>query len=120
MQPKPILSGLDMSDTLDERTEGALYALHYESSENGWDPHCWGQKLGDKTLFIFYATDQKGRTRYFDYATVKDTGNLCDRVLFFERILETRKAETRLQDGLARLDAGLDPVRHRVDCEKLD
>jgi hypothetical protein len=115
------ISGLAVRNALDERTEGALYALQYEASENGWDPHVWAQKFKDGTTrFIFYATDSKGHTRYFDYATAQDTGNLAEKVIFFERMLETRKAEARVREGLTRLDAGLDPVRHRINTEKLD
>ena len=114
-------SGITVRDALDDRTDGALYALQFEAKKNEWEPHIWAQKLqGEKTRFIFYATDHDGRTRYFDYATAQDTENLGALLQIAERAVEIKKAKTRIHEGLARLDHGLDPVEHRVDTERLD
>lgn len=113
--------GFALCDVLDHHTDGGLYALQYEAEQNGWDSHIWVQKLGDGvTRFFFYATDWEGRTRYFDHASAKDTGDLGDKLLIYERMVEIKKAKARIRDGLARLDQGLDPVPHQIDTKTFD
>lgn len=108
---------------VDERTEGALYALQYEASQNGWTPHLWARtSKPDKTLIVFYATDRHGMIQYFDYAEVLDFDRLGDRINLHELTEEAKAFHAKLQEGFDRLDRGLDPVprRHLVDGRKLD
>lgn len=110
-----------VQNAVDEATAGALYALHYESSKNGWDPHVWAQKLeGGRVRFIFYATDKDGSTRYFDHESNKDTGNLGATVLFFERLLESKRALLHILRGLDRIAAGLTPTPRRVEVGRFN
>jgi hypothetical protein len=115
------LIDIPVRDTLDNLTEGALYALVCEAKEHNWDAHIWAQKCTEGlTRFVFFATDQDGLTRYFDYCTAKDTGSIGEGIKIYSRMAEIKKATARIHEGLARLDAGLDPVPNRVATERLD
>ena len=92
---------LDLHNDLDKLTSGALYALQYRSATNGWEPHVWAQRLGEgRSRFIFFAVDQSGNTKYFDYATSKDPAKIDERVRFIERLVEGRKAGANIQANI--------------------
>ena len=111
-------SAVAVHNDLDATTEGALYALQYEATANGWDPHVWAYRREDgQARFIFYATDREGRTKYFDYESGKDTGDLTERVLFFERMLECGRA---LSDAMGTLTRPPEPQPTGVARYKLD
>lgn len=111
----------NLANEIDMSTEGALYALQYEAGSHGWEPHIWAvSQTQGRTRFFFYATDQTGRTRYFDHETIQDTGELTQKVLICENMIEARTAEARIRLGLRRLDQGLDPVSNRIESDGMD
>ncbi len=113
MRPKvPDLASLWSS--IDETTEGALYALRYECETNGWTPHLWAQTPKDGgpsslTRLIFIGCDAIGKTLYFDTVLVRDDNHLADRIKLSEVTHEAARAAARIKEGLDRMDRGLDP-----------
>jgi hypothetical protein len=110
----------DIFNALDERTEGALYALQHTAKGKNLEPHVWASSTKNGvTTFLFFATDRNGRTMYFDYASSKDTEKLGDKVKNFAAAVEIQKAKARKSLETARLADGVDPDPE-VDTKNLN
>lgn len=108
----PDLAALWMA--VDETTGGALYALRYECETNGWKPHLWSQTPAEGapdplTRLFFIGVDAIGKTTYFDTVLVRDPNHLAERIKLSEVTQEAARTAKRIQDGLDRMELGLDP-----------
>jgi len=64
----------ELSTTLDDLTEGGLYALNYVAKNEGLTPFVWATPDGTESVILFVGLDAQGRVQYFDYArTPSDT-----------------------------------------------
>lgn len=112
-----MLTTQELRVALDAATQGGLQALALATQETGCNPHIWLQPEAypGYTRVMFYATDETGHVRYFDSVLTPSDPARDTQVLFFERMKEVRKQTARLHEGLARLDAGLDPDYEEPD-----
>jgi hypothetical protein len=107
---------IELRVALDRATQGGLYALNCVSKK-GLDPHVWLQPKAIQgfTRVIFYATDATGKVKYFDTALTPRNEVFDLQVLMAERMREVQKRTAQIREGLARLDAGLDPDYEKPD-----
>ena len=112
-----MLTTQELRVALDEATHGGLHALVHVVETQGFYPHIWVQPEAypGYTRIMLYATDEVGRVRYFDTAITPTDPIRDTQVLVFERMKEVRKQTARIHEGLARLDAGLDPEYEEPD-----
>lgn len=100
---------------IDDATDGGLYALRYECETNGWTPNLWAQTPAEGCPFgltrvLFIGCDSVGRTVYFDTSLIRDQTGLGIKIKVSETTLAAARATRRIQEGLARIQLGLDPA----------
>ena len=105
----------DLWVAINDATKGALYDLRYRCRENQWTPRMWAQTTEEGapkgcSRFLFLGVDDKGIARYFNSALVPDPNGLAKRLRQEVVLREAKLATQRIQEGLARMDHGQDPV----------
>ena len=110
---------------IDEATGGALYALRYECETNGWSPYLWTQTSAEGaplglTRMMFIGCDSEGQTKYFDTVLIRDTGKLAIKIKMAETVRAAARATKRIQEGLDRIDLGLDPQPYTDTVRELN
>ena len=90
----------ELRTTLDDLSEGALYALNHVTKKQGWKPHICVSPDTTKpgyTLFCFYATDATGQTCYFDYLSTPQDVERDTQINAMMTQRDTRQREARLR-----------------------
>jgi hypothetical protein len=99
----------EMRSRLNVATEGALWALNMAAKVNNLVPHVWVVPGKGPTRVLFWATNQEGRTEYFDSALMESDPSLEGQLKLFLTMREAKNKTVQIHNGLARLARGLDP-----------